>query len=194
MLPETLEDAVSYVEQFQILDLTWARQPSPTQLFESDDGLFVDVDLTNDTNDEGANGGTPAPPPPPPRKLPSLKEHLGFGDDQEAWLDFRVISFLQTLSNWASSWWKGLCAKKVLILACAMMTNSYMSLEMLFVRSMSHLAWANSGLREVSPSLGWWKPQYRTFLRCGYYLQQKALQLSTEWGSKGMRTWSPSKT
>jgi len=76
------------------------RQPSPTRLLDSDNGLFVDVDLTNDTDAEGANGGTPAPPPPPPHKLPSLKERQGFGDDQEAWLDFRVISFLQTLSNW----------------------------------------------------------------------------------------------
>lgn len=60
------------------------------------------VDVTNDTmvDDQSDNGGPiedeSEPYQPPPL---SLQERLGFGDDKEGWMDFRVIPFFQAVSD-----------------------------------------------------------------------------------------------
>jgi hypothetical protein len=60
------------------------------------------VDHLNNENeaDDGDTSGEKSSSTSPSCKLPSLQERLGFMDDKDAWLDFRVIAFSQTLSNW----------------------------------------------------------------------------------------------
>ena len=90
LIPET------YIKDPIQVDFSCTPESSHTNFISS----FLEVDLSNNAHDEGVNNNSKAPTPPSPHKLPSLKECLRFGDDQDAWLDFRVMSFLQTLSNW----------------------------------------------------------------------------------------------
>jgi hypothetical protein len=57
-------------------------------------------DLASDTDDGGLDidygSNAPTAPRPSAPQISGLQERLGFGGDKEAWLDFRVLSFLQT--------------------------------------------------------------------------------------------------
>lgn len=98
-LPDTLEEAVSFVAPFRILDLTGAKRKPTSPTDESDTSCIDDLNNENEA-DDGDTSDEESSTPSPSRKLPSLQERLGYMDDEDTWLDFRVIAFFQTLSNW----------------------------------------------------------------------------------------------
>jgi hypothetical protein len=98
-LPDTLEEAVSFVEPFRILDRTGVKRKSASPMDESDTSFINDLNNENEADDSDISDEESSTPSSS-HKLPSLQKRLGYTDDKDAWLDFRVIAFFQTLSNW----------------------------------------------------------------------------------------------
>ena len=79
-----------------------APASAPLESNDSDDSASImQDDLGSDTDDsaldvDNGSKAPTAPRPSVPPKIPGLQKRLGFGGDKEAWLDFRVLSFLQT--------------------------------------------------------------------------------------------------
>ena len=75
-LPDTLEEAVSFVEPFRILDLTGAKQKPASPTDESDTSFVDDLNNENEADDGGTSDESSTPSSS--RKLPSLQERLGY--------------------------------------------------------------------------------------------------------------------
>lgn len=76
-LPDTLEEAVSFVEPFRILDLTGAKRKPASPTDESDTSFVDDLNNENEADDGGTSDESSTPSP--------LASYLLFKNGLDIW-------------------------------------------------------------------------------------------------------------